>query len=70
MAKRLTKAARSLIQSSRTVGPEQKALYHQVTGAGKSRVKRQFLGLTHGEATALQATLEGEMRALLRKQGA
>jgi phage gpG-like protein len=43
MAKR---AGPTLIQQSRRIPAEQKALYHQVLGAGKSRVKREFLGLT------------------------
>jgi hypothetical protein len=68
--KGIKKAALSLIQQSRTVGPEQKAEYHQVTGAGTSRVKRQFLGLTPSEEKTLQVRLEQEMRANLRKQGA
>ena len=36
----------TLIQQSRRKSAEEKAMYHQVLGAGKSRVKREFLGLT------------------------
>ncbi len=39
----------TLIQQSRRISPEQKALYHEVLGAGKSHVKREFLGLTEAE---------------------
>lgn len=35
-----------MIQRSRSKSSEEKALYHQVLGAGRSRVKREFLGLT------------------------
>lgn len=35
-----------MIQRSRQTSSEEKALYHQVLGAGRSRVKREFLGLT------------------------
>jgi phage gpG-like protein len=44
MAKR--RSGPTLIQQSRRISAEQKALYHQVLGAGKSRVTREFLGLT------------------------
>jgi phage gpG-like protein len=36
----------TLIQQSRRKSAEEKALYHNVLGAGQSRVKREFLGLT------------------------
>jgi hypothetical protein len=35
-----------MIQRSRSKASEEKALYHQVLGAGRSRTKREFLGLT------------------------
>jgi len=37
---------RTLIQSARMVSPAEKAAFHQVTGAGKSHVKREFFGLS------------------------
>jgi phage gpG-like protein len=45
MAKR-ARSGPTLIQQSRRISAEQKALYHQTLGAGKSRVLREFLGLT------------------------
>lgn len=36
----------TLIQQSRRTSAEEKALYHQTLGAGRSQVKRPFLGLT------------------------
>lgn len=35
----------TFIQRSREASSEQKAIYHQVTGAGRSRVKREFFGV-------------------------
>jgi hypothetical protein len=39
----------TLIQRSRAVAGADKALFHNVTGAGKSHVKRKFFGLTTEE---------------------
>jgi len=38
--------AQTFIQRSRSKAPSEKAAYHQIVGAGKSRVKREFFGLT------------------------
>lgn len=35
----------TMIQRSRRKSASEKAAYHQVTGAGRSRVKRPFFGL-------------------------
>lgn len=51
----------TLIQQSRRVPNEQKALYHQVLGAGRSRVKREFLGLTDEDERAILQRLEGAL---------
>jgi phage gpG-like protein len=56
MAKR--RAGPTLIQQSRRVPAEEKALYHQELGAGRSRVKRPFLGLTEDDAKAIEARLQ------------
>jgi len=42
----------TLIQRSRSVDPTDKAEFHQVLGAGRSRVKREFLGLTQADEDA------------------
>lgn len=39
-------ARTTLIQRSRRVPASEKAAFHQIEGAGKRRVKREFLGLT------------------------
>lgn len=48
----------TFIQQSRAVSPEQKALYHQVLGAGKSRVKREFFGVSDADLGAIRTRLE------------
>lgn len=58
----------TLIQQSRRVPDEQKALYHQVLGAGKSRVKRPFLGLTDADEEAITRQVLSKMDALLATQ--
>jgi phage gpG-like protein len=56
MAKR--RSGPTLIQQSRRVPAEEKALYHQELGAGRSRVKRPFLGLTADDEKAIVARIE------------
>jgi hypothetical protein len=47
-----------MIQRSRSKASEEKALYHQVTGAGRSRVKREFLGLTAQDERDIKQRIE------------
>lgn len=47
-----------MIQRSRQKSSEEKALYHNVTGAGKSRVIRQFMGLTASEEKEIEKRVE------------
>lgn len=55
----------TLIQQSRRISDEQKALYHQVLGAGKSHVKRQFLNLSDAEIAQLrQRVIDGVNKSL------
>jgi hypothetical protein len=51
----------SFIQRSREVSSEQKAMWHNVTGAGRSRVIREFFGLTDEEQKQVRDALEHEM---------
>lgn len=69
MAKR-QKTGPSFIQRSRAKGAEEKALYHQVTGAGRSRVKRRFLGLTEQEQAAITQRLIAGIERSLKAKGA
>lgn len=52
------KAGRTLIQRSRAVHPAEKALFHNVTGAGKSKVKRAFFDLDASDEEALREELK------------
>jgi hypothetical protein len=57
MAKRA--ARQTFVQRSRGGRTaEQKALYHQVQGAGRSQVKRPFLGLTPDEDRQVGTRIE------------
>lgn len=71
MAKRASSGTRrqgpTLIQQSRSVPDEQKALYHQVLGAGRRRVKREFLGLNEADKAAITERLGVSVRDQLRK---
>lgn len=54
-----------MIQRSRRVAPSAKAAFHQVTGAGRSHVKRAFFGLTADDETAIVARVrQGLTQAL------
>lgn len=56
----------TLIQRSRAVGAEDKARFHDVDGAGKSRVKREFLGLTGAETETVRARVQRYLDGLAR----
>jgi hypothetical protein len=56
MAKRIRK--QTLIQSSRGIGAEQKAIYHNITGAGRGHVIREFFGLSADDERELTETIE------------
>jgi hypothetical protein len=57
----------TLIQRSRQVPDEQKALYHQVLGTGRSRITRKFLGLTEGEEDQIREKIKAMIRNGLRR---
>lgn len=58
MAKRAARKAPTFIQRSRALTAEQKALFHQTLGAGKSKVKRPFLGVTPAEREEIDRRIE------------
>jgi len=45
--------AKTLIQQSRAISSKLKATYHEIDGAGKSRVKRPFFSLNAADETAI-----------------
>jgi len=47
----------TFIQRSHGKSPSEKATYHQIVGAGRSHVKRKFLGLTSEEEVAIRQRL-------------
>lgn len=57
----------TLIQRSRAVGAEDKARYHDVMGAGKSRTLRKFLGLTREEADTVRARVARYLDEIVRR---
>jgi len=56
----------TIVRSSRPKTPMQKALYHQVDGAGRSRVKRQFFELNEQDFTDIGMMLDKQLRTRLR----
>jgi phage gpG-like protein len=48
----------SMVQRSRKVPAAEKAVYHQIAGAGKSRIKREFFGLTPQDMDDISVLLE------------
>lgn len=57
----------TLIQRSRQKGDEEKALYHQVVGAGRRRTLRKFLGLTEADQAAIEKRLRQGIQQNLKK---
>lgn len=55
----------TLIQRSRRVPPSEKAAYHQIAGAGRSHVKRQFFGLSPSDETAIVDAVEQDLKRRL-----
>lgn len=60
MAKR--RAGPTLVQRSRRVSPQTKAFVHQVSGAGPSKTRRPFLGLTEADLSRITARLDTGIR--------
>ena len=47
-----------MVQRSRAESPEQKAVYHAVVGAGRSRVTRDFFDLGPGDVDAIRTLVQ------------
>jgi hypothetical protein len=62
-AARRLRGGPTFIQRSRSVSSEEKAIYHNVTGAGRSGVIREFMGLTPDDETTLGKTLEASIQS-------
>lgn len=59
----------TLIQRSRQVRPSEKALFHNVSGAGKSRTKREFFTLDASDEQALTDELGRRVTKNLQGRG-
>jgi hypothetical protein len=59
----------TFIQRSRAVSAEQKAIYHNVTGAGRRGVKREFFQLGTEDGEAIKAATEKLMQARIDRAG-
>jgi len=55
----------TLAQRSRKVDPAIKAVAHNLSGAGRARVKRPFFQLNEQDVTTIVAELESRLRARL-----
>lgn len=60
----------TMIQRSRAESSEQKAIWHNVAGAGKSRVRRRFFDLTQDDQDVIGKGLEKLVAQKLKAQGA
>lgn len=55
----------TLIRNSRALSPMEKAVFHQIDGAGRSKVKRQFFELNQADVDYIADTLDKRLRARL-----
>lgn len=66
-APRVKRPHQTLIQQSRRVPAIEKAAYHQLAGAGRSRVLRPFLGLTPDDEQAILLRIETHLREVTQQ---
>ena len=57
----------TMVQASRAKSPQEKAAYHVVTGAGRSRVIRDFFNLGPGDDEAITRLLQTRVSARLQR---
>jgi hypothetical protein len=69
-AARRLRGGPTFIQRSRATSSEEKAIYHNVTGAGKSGVIREFFGASSDDQTVMVGELEQLIQLRLNKAGA
>ena len=56
----------TFIQNSRRKSPAEKAAYHQMTGAGTSKVRREFFGLTPTDEDAIVNRINSHLDRALK----
>lgn len=59
--------AKTFIQRSREKGAAEKAAYHTVSGAGKSRTKREFFGLNQQDEEQIARVVSKHLDKLVRR---
>ena len=59
----------SFIQRSRSVESGEKAAYHHVTGAGRSRVRRPFFGVNESDESVVADLVDAHLRRVLDRRG-
>jgi hypothetical protein len=57
----------TMIQRSRAVSPQDKAVFHAVTGAGKARTVRNFFDLGPGDEADIQRMLQRRVSERLQR---
>ena len=57
----------TLIQRSRAISPQQKAIWHNVSGAGRSKVKREFFALSAKDEDDIERMLETRVDVNLQR---
>jgi phage gpG-like protein len=62
-------AKQTLIQKSRRVPPSEKASFHVLQGAGKSKTIRDFFGLSDKDEQAIEQELDQALQVNLQRQG-
>ena len=58
---RKTRKGITLIQQSRRIAPSLKATWHQIEGAGRRHVKREFFGLSDRDVSLIEARIQASM---------
>lgn len=61
------KSPTTFIQRSRRKSPAEKAAYHELTGAGRARVKRPFFGLSDADVRAIVDRIDRGLAAALNQ---
>jgi hypothetical protein len=56
-------------QRSRDKRPSEKAMFHQITGAGKSHIKREFFGLSDADEQAIEQETGRLIDVNLQREG-
>lgn len=67
MAKRPRRSGPTFIQRSRSVSSEQKAIYHQVMGAGPRGVRREFFDLNESDKNVATEMIDRMAQEQLNK---